>query len=164
MELAIECRRLKDLSLLTRGGSGGGDGIAPVTPPTPPDVPFSASGGWKQRNSSDTGHASPVMSPSRWLSGLHPLAFARLGDGDRSSRVPKSRLFSLPSLVSCTVSPFLSALRSSRLSAFVFATTASADFSLSLNKEISPGKNLSFLRVPSGSTWCVLMSLGLRVC
>ena len=56
-----------------------------------------------------------------------------------------------------------SALRSFRVSAALIATTASADFSCALAQEISPGKDLNFPRIPSGSTLCVLMSFGLRV-
>jgi len=56
------------------------------------------------------------------------------------------------------------ALRSSRLSAGVNATTALADFSPALAREISPGKGLNFPHAPSGFTWCVLMRVGLRRC
>ena len=56
-----------------------------------------------------------------------------------------------------------SALRSFRVSAALFTTTASADFSPALAVEISPGKDLNFPRIPSGSTLCVLMSFGLCV-
>jgi hypothetical protein len=55
-----------------------------------------------------------------------------------------------------------SALRSSLLSQGLNATTASADFSRALAQKISPGKNLHFPCAPSGSTACVLMSIGLR--
>lgn len=56
-----------------------------------------------------------------------------------------------------------SALRSFRVSTALIATTASADFSCALAHEISPGKDLNFPRIPSGSTLCVLMSFGLCV-
>jgi hypothetical protein len=56
------------------------------------------------------------------------------------------------------------ALRSCRFWPALNATTASADSSSALAHEVSPGKGLNFLRIPSGCTCCVLMRVGLRVC
>ena len=146
-------------------GSGRPDGIAPVRAPTPPDVRFSASGGCNRSVSSSQSSELPRRSLSR-LDGLHPWAFFVPGrttavvTSPRFDRSHRGRLD-----LGCAgwlLWPF--APPAFGVSAGIFTTTASADSSGALTPEVSPGKVLNFPCAPTGSTWCVWMNFGLRVC
>ena len=121
-------------------GSDGVTGIAPRDPSTPPDVRFSASGGWRAGNSylnglkrilPGPGVTEPWIPPRPQPCGGHGRSnFARCPAVSTDYATCSHPLASLPP----------SALRSFRRYAVIFTTTASADFSHALTREISPGK------------------------
>ena len=135
-----------------RIGSGAGD-CAPTPFPTPPDVRFSASDGWHLGSASVVRSQRPRSRILAQVEGLLPWPVARQTGMRNRSVTFRCFIRMFVDSPELNLAPSIpSALRYSRLSPGINATTASADFPGPLSPGISLGQCQTCPLAPSGST------------